>query len=159
VSPQAGSPSSRPKMSDFRPLPIRDRVPSESERNRALAKRWFQEVWNERRDQTLDELFTAGAIGHTENGDQGPVEFKAARLGLLDAFPDIQVEVEDTAADGDHVVVRWRARGTHLGAGLGIPATDRPVDFRGMTWLTFKNGVIVEGWDSWNLGRLLEWLK
>jgi steroid delta-isomerase-like uncharacterized protein len=147
-------------MSDSRPLPpVRDGVPIESERNRALAKRWFREVWNERRDQTLDELFPRGGIGHTEKGDQSPAEFKVARDGLLNAFPDIRVEVEDTAADGDHVVVRWRARATHLGPGLGLPATGRPVDFRGITWLTFKNGVIVEGWDSWNLGRLLESLK
>jgi len=72
----------------------------------------------------------------------------------LNAFPDLQVEVEDTAADGDQVVVRWHASGTHLGAGLGMPATDRPVDFRGMTWLTFRDGVIGVGWDSWSLGRL-----
>lgn len=81
------------------------------------------------------------------------------RANVLDAFPDIQVEVEDTAADGDHVVVCWRARGTHRGDGLGIPATGRSVDFRRMTWLTFKNGVIVEGRGSWNLGRLLESLR
>jgi hypothetical protein len=42
---------------------------------------------------------------------------------------------------------------------LGMAATGRAVDFRGMTWLTLKNGVIVEGWDSWNLGRLLESLR
>jgi hypothetical protein len=40
-----------------------------------------------------------------------------------------------------------------------MPATSRPVDFRGMSWLTFKNGVIVEGWDSWNLGRVLKSLE
>jgi steroid delta-isomerase-like uncharacterized protein len=134
-------------------------ISTRSEVNRNLARRWFREVWNERRTETIDELFAPGVIGHTENGDQGPEQFKTARAGLLDAFPDIQVEVEDTAADGDHVVVRWRARGTHLGAGLGMPATGRPVDFRGMTWLAFRNGLIVEGWDSWNLGRLLESLK
>ena len=50
----------------------------------------------------------------------------------------------------------WGARGTYPGAGLGMPATGHPVDFRGLTWLTFKTGVIVEGWDSWNLGRHLE---
>jgi hypothetical protein len=31
--------------------------------------------------------------------------------------------------------------------------------FRGMTWLTFKDGLIVEGWDLWNLGKLLESLQ
>jgi len=127
--------------------------------NRDLAIRWFREVWNERKTATLDELWGPGAIGHTENGDQGKAEFKAGREGLLNAFPDIQVEVEDTATDGDHVVVRWRASGVHRGDGLGMPPTNRKIDFRGMTWLTSKNGVIVEGWDSWNLGRLLESLR
>lgn len=132
---------------------------TEQERNRALAIRWFRQVWNERCVETVDELFSIDGIGHTEGGDQGPAQFKEARAGLLDAFPDIHLDVEDTAADRDHVVVRWRARGTHRGAGLGMPATDRPVDFRGMTWLVFKDGIIVEGWDSWNLGKLLESLK
>jgi predicted ester cyclase len=73
------------------------------------------------------------------------------------ADPDrFQAEVEDTAADGDHVVVRLARLRHPSRAGLGMPATNRPVDFRGMTWLTFRNGVIVEGWDSWNLSRLLE---
>jgi predicted ester cyclase len=126
-----------------------------TETDRDAARHWFREVWNERHDETLDDLFPSGAIGHTENGDQTPAAFKAARDGFLDAFPDIDVEVEDTAADGDHVVARWRACDTHRGDGLRLPVTARPVDFRGMTWLTFKHGVIVKGWDSWNLGRLL----
>ncbi len=127
--------------------------------NRALAVRWFHEVWGERRTETLDELWAPGAIGHTENGDQGKAEFKVGRERLLNAFPDFQVEVEGTAADGDQVVVRWRARGTHRGDGLGIPPTNRKVDFPDMTWLTFRGGVTVEGCDSWNLGRLLESLR
>ena len=136
---------------------LQDSTPTEV--HRALAIRWFRQVWNERRTETIDELFAPGGIGHTESGDQGPDEFKQARVGLLDALPDIQIEVEDTIAEGSNVVVRWRARGTHKGAGLGIPATNRLVDFRGMTWLHFQNGIIVEGWDSWNLGKLLESLK
>jgi len=44
----------------------------------------------------------------------------------------------------------------HTGHELGIPASGRQVQFRGMTWMTFKDGKIVEGWDAWNLGALLE---
>jgi predicted ester cyclase len=69
------------------------------------------------------------------------------------------VEVEDVIAVGRGVVVRWRVQATQLGPGLGMPPTGRPVDFRGMTWLTFKNGLIVEGWDLWKLGKLIESLK
>ncbi len=54
--------------------------------NRERAIRWFGEVWNERRTETIDELFPADAIGHTENGDQGPAGFKAAVLGSAFAF-------------------------------------------------------------------------
>jgi len=91
-------------------------------------------------------------------------EFKAAREGLLNAFQAKRVlgaglAPARTAVDGDQVVVRWRARSTHRGDGLGMPPTNRKVDFCGMTWLTFRNGVIVEGWDSWNSGRLLESLR
>lgn len=63
-----------------------------------------------------------------------PAELKATREGRLHAFP----------------------YDAHHGDGLGLPPTNRKVVFRGMTWLTFKNGVIVEGWDSWNLSCLLD---
>jgi steroid delta-isomerase-like uncharacterized protein len=144
-------------MSDVRQSLPQHRPTKET--NRELATRWFREVWNERKTETIDELFAADAVGHTENGDQGPAEFKAGRDVLLTTFPDMRVEVEDTAADGAHVVVRWSVRATHRGDGLGMTATGRSVAFRGMTWLTFENGAIVEGWDSWNLGALLESLK
>ncbi len=127
--------------------------------NRDLAIRWFQEVWNERRHETIDELFAADGVGHMEGGDGTIADFKSARAGLLEAFPDFSVEVEDTVAEGDHVVVRWVATGTHHGRGLGIEATGRPVTFRGMTWLKFRDGKAVEGWDSWNLGGLLTSLR
>jgi steroid delta-isomerase-like uncharacterized protein len=134
-------------------------ISTQSEVNRNLAKRWFREVWNERRAETIDELFPPGGIGHMEGGDQDLAGFKEVRAALLNAFPDICVEVEDTLADGEQVAVRWRVTGTHRGDGLGPPATNRPVAFRGISWIVFKNGVIVEAWDSWNLGRLLESLR
>lgn len=131
-----------------------------AERNRSLAIRWFEEVWNERRDETVHEIMHPESVGHMEGGEaHGPSDFLAARASLLDAFPDLRVTVDDTAADGDHVVVRWSAGATHSGGGLGVAATSRSVTFRGMTWLTFRDGKVVEGWDAWNLGGLLESLE
>lgn len=131
-----------------------------TEANRALAIRWFEEVWNERRDETVHEIMHPESVGHMEGGEaHGPSDFLAARASLLDAFPDLRVSVDDTAADGEHVVVRWSARATHSGSGLGVAATSRSVAFRGMTWLTFRDNKVVEGWDAWNLGGLLESLE
>ena len=131
-----------------------------SERNRALALRWFEEVWNQRLTSTVDELLAPNCVAHMEGSDiRAPDQFKEVRTALLTAFPDLRVKVEETVADGDTVVVRWTATGTHLGAMLGIQATRTSVDFRGMTLQRFREGRIVEGWDSWNQGVLVETLR
>lgn len=131
-----------------------------ADRNRALATRWFEEVWNERRDETIDELIAEGGIANLEGGPPADREqLKTVRAGLLDAISDLRVTVVDTLAYGNDVVVRWRLRGTHDGPGLGFPASGRSVDASGMTWLKFENGRIVEGWDSWNREAFLAALR
>jgi steroid delta-isomerase-like uncharacterized protein len=128
--------------------------------NTALATRWFEEVWNQRSDDTVRELLHGEGIGHLEGMDiQGAEEFLSARGALIGAFPDLRVTVDGTVSEGDDVVVRWSARGTHAGDGLGFPASSRPASFRGMTWLRFSNGQIVEGWDRWNVGQLVQELQ
>jgi steroid delta-isomerase-like uncharacterized protein len=128
-----------------------------SETNGELARRWFEDVWNQKRDAAVRELLAPGAPAHMEGAELvGPEQFLQARTALLDAIPDIRVTVEATVADGDDVVVRWSAQGTHRGDGLGVPASRRSAAFRGMTWMRFANGRIVEGWDCWNLGKLLQ---
>jgi len=125
-----------------------------------LARRWFNDVWNDRREATIHELLHPDAIGHLEGVDvRGVEEFLQMRAALLEAFPDMRVNVESTIAEGDDVVLRWTASGTHRGAGLGFDATHRPVAFRGITWLRFANGQLVEGWDSWNQGGLIASLQ
>jgi steroid delta-isomerase-like uncharacterized protein len=128
-----------------------------SDPSRELARRWFEEVWNLRRDETVRELLADGAVAHMEGGEAvGAESFLQARAALLGAFPDIRVTVEDVVSDDDRAVVRWSAGGRHSGGQLGIAASGRDVRFRGMTWMRFENGKIVEGWDAWNLGALLE---
>jgi len=123
--------------------------------NALLARRWFEEVWNDRRDETVLELLDPGIVGQMEGVDvRSPQDFLKARAGLLDGFPDLHVTVDAVVSEGENVVVRWSAEGTHKGAGLGIPPSRRRVSFRGMSWIVVANGRIVKGWDSWNLGQL-----
>jgi steroid delta-isomerase-like uncharacterized protein len=127
---------------------------------RGLARRWFEENWNRRREEVVDELLAPTAIGHMEGVEvHGCEEFKAVRAGLLGAFPDLEIEVEDAIAEGDQVAVRWAVRATHLGEHFGFAASGKPVRFRGITWLRFADGRIVEGWDAWNQGELMQRLQ
>ncbi len=125
-----------------------------------LGRRWFEEVWNERRDEAIDELMASNAVGHMEGGDvHGPAEFRNARAVFLNALPDMHITVEGVLSQGDQAVVRWRVQATHTGELLGIPPTHLKVEVRGMSWLTVRHGKVVEGWDTWNLGGLLDSLR
>jgi len=128
--------------------------------NTVLARRWFDDVWNKRREATITELLDSDAVGHLEGlVTRGIDEFVSARAYLIGAFPDLHISVEDTVSEGDSVAIRWSFTGTHRGDNLGIPATGKAVSCRGITWFRFANGRLVEGWDSWNQGRLMNELQ
>ena len=124
-----------------------------------LMRRWFKEVWNEGRTQTIYDLLApdAVAIGELEDGSQlrGPAEFVPFVERIRGAFPDINIVVEDVFGAGDKVVLRWSATMTHRGDHLGIPATGERVRIAGMTIARIGEKQIVEGWDNWDqLGML-----
>jgi steroid delta-isomerase-like uncharacterized protein len=123
-----------------------------------LARSWFEDMWNRHRPMIIDQFLDPNCIGHHEGGrdTRGPGEFKAMRLELLEAFPDLHFTVDDVIAEGEQAVVRWSATGTHKGDLLDIPPSGRVAVVRGMTWFKFRNGRIIEGWDNWNIGGMLK---
>ncbi len=128
--------------------------------NAALARRFIEEVWNEGRVETVRELVHPQAVGHLEGFEvRGPDAFLPAWASLLGAVPDLKILIWDVVSDGPNVVVRWTASGTHRGRHLGFAPTGKLVGFRGITWLRFSEGKIVESWDSWNQGRLFAELQ
>jgi steroid delta-isomerase-like uncharacterized protein len=132
-------------------------TPSE---NIAIARRWFEEVWNQRREATIDELVTADSLCFTDNGViRGAQQFREQMyLPFVSAFPDIRVNVEEIICQDDKVVVRWTASGCHSGNGLGFACTGRQVLFRGLTWIEIKDGKFGQGWQSSNIPEVLQGL-
>jgi len=125
-----------------------------------IARRWFEEVWNARRDEAIYELMAPDAVGHMEGGDvHGPDEFRAGRAAFLEALPDMHIAIEDVISDGDRAAVRWLVRATHTGELFGVAASNRKVELRGTSWFRIRDGKLVEGWDTWNLGGLLDSLR
>ncbi len=64
----------------------------------------------------------------------------------LTAFPDLHFTIEDIVAEGDTVVVRSTARGTHQGELMGIPLTGKQVAVSGISITRIANGKAVEEW-------------
>ena len=131
-----------------------------AEGNIQLMRRWFQEVWNEGRMQTVYELLSPDGVARGQRGAEaeirGPKEFEKFVREIRGAFPDIKVKVEDIFGVDDKVVLRWSAIMTHTGDALGIPASGRTVRSRGITIARIVDGKIVEGWDSWDQLGMLE---
>ena len=128
--------------------------------NAERAQRWYKEVWIPGGEATVAELMADNIMGYMEGVDiRSRDEFLTERSRLLQVFPGLEIVADDVIEEGSKVVVRWHVNATHTGDGLGFPPTNRRVSFRGMTWLEFKDGRVVRGWDSWNLGGLLESLR
>jgi predicted ester cyclase len=75
------------------------------------------------------------------------------------AFPDLQNTVEDMVAEGDKVVVRFRARGTHQGEteAFGSPMGKR-MDMTGITIKRLSDGKIVEAWTNFDALGMMQQL-
>jgi steroid delta-isomerase-like uncharacterized protein len=127
--------------------------------NIAIMKRWFAEVWNQGRMETVRELLDESATGFGQAGHEtevhGPEDFIAFAQQIRAAFPDIKTTVEDVFGNDDQVAVRWSANMTHTGGDLGIPPSHRKVHVTGMTMVRIANGKIVAGWDNWDQLALL----
>ncbi len=130
-----------------------------TEANKALVQRWFEEVWNKKRPEAIDEMLSPDAIVHgllddAENPLKGPAGFKPFHETFRGAFPDVEVVIEDMVAEGDKVAARCSVRAKHSGDNLGIAASNAPVDFTGIAIARIEDGKIVEAWNNFDFMRM-----
>lgn len=127
-------------------------------------ERWFEEVWNNKREAAIDEMAIPDATGHgLEHPDgmevKGREGFKDFHKLFCSAFSDIHVKVEDTVTEGDKTMARCVVTATHTGPGLGKPATGRAVRFTGMCLVHLKDGKLVEAWNNFDLATMYRQLE
>lgn len=131
-----------------------------SEENKAIARRIYEEFWNEGNVATLVEVYAEDGVNHGLPPGMPPgIEGTKAYLGMFrSAFPDTQMTIEDQIAEGDTVVTRWTATGTHTGELMGIPATGKQVTVTGIDVNRFAGGQIVEAWGQFDQMGLMQQL-
>ena len=126
-----------------------------SEENKALIRRWFEEVWNQGNSKTIDELLDKNGVIHglvDANGEpvRGLKAFHEFHDQFHNAFSDLDISVDDIVAEGDRVVARCSVRGKHTGESLGFAATNAPIQFEGIAIVRIKDGKIVEAWNQFD---------
>jgi steroid delta-isomerase-like uncharacterized protein len=126
------------------------------EENRALARRSW-EIVSQRNPDLIEEFYPAEFVWHEPDRDiRGYEQAKQFVSTFLEAFPDINISVDDVIAEGDKVVSRYTIRGTHQGETQEFgPPTGRQMELEGITIHRFEDGNIVEEWERYdNLSAL-----
>jgi len=117
-----------------------------------VARRWFEEVWNQGQEHVIDELMADDAVFHGLGDEpiRGPGAFRPFYHQFRTAFPDIRIVVAQVINEGDTSVLRCDVTATHSGPGITDRVTGNPVRFGGICIARAKNGKLVEGWNHFD---------
>ena len=122
---------------------------------KAVAQRVFDEILNAGRFDLAAQLYADDFVNHGATRDVGLDEDQNAARGWRSAAPDLVTTIDKLLADGEFVVVLWRAEGTNTGSGNGLPATGKHVKTRGVTIWRILNGKIHEEWSVFDQAGIM----
>lgn len=117
------------------------------EDNVAAFRTLIEEGFNKGNLSTLDELVTTD-FQERQNGINPPTleGLKRSINSLRTAFPDLNLKIEDIVVDDDRIWARIKARGTHKGSMMGVPASGKVITVDVIDVCRFADGKIAEHW-------------
>jgi steroid delta-isomerase-like uncharacterized protein len=123
--------------------------------NKALVRRFIDEVHNKGNFALFNELFAANYVNHSAPvGESDRAARERSIRTYREAAPDLRVTIDDMIAEGDKVALRWTTKGTARGqlrTPLGMaPPVDRPISVPGVNIFRIVNGQIAEEWIVWD---------
>jgi len=126
-------------------------TPTIEARNKAIATRVFEEIFNQGRFEVANEIYSPDFQNHGYRRDVDLKIDQDAVHAEKKAFPDLRMQVERLIAEGDFVTALWTFRGTHTAGGYaGLPATGTPIEMRGITIWRIFDGKIRDEWSCFD---------
>jgi steroid delta-isomerase-like uncharacterized protein len=123
---------------------------SQEAKNKAIAARVFEEIFNQGKFQVADEIYASDFVNHGLHKNFDLQADQAAVHAEKKAFPDLKMTVDVMVAEHDLVTVVWTFRGTNTAAGYGLPPTGARIELRGITVWRIVDGKIREEWTSFD---------
>lgn len=128
--------------------------------NKETIRRFWEEIFNQRKLELIDEIFTGdyvyhGAAGQDVQGREGLKQFLKV---YFNAFPDLHAEIEDIFGEGDKVASRAMCRGTHKGDLMGMPPTGKQIAIRVICTNRFAGKQVAEDWELPDLFGMMQQL-
>jgi steroid delta-isomerase-like uncharacterized protein len=124
-----------------------------SEENKAVVRRWLEEVLSQGKVEVLDEICADDYVEYDPAYPGGHLrreELKQAIPVYRSAYPDLRFVIEDMIAEADNVAVYWTMTGTHLGSFRGMPPSGKSVEADGMTLVRLRNGKSIQARSCWD---------
>lgn len=121
---------------------------------KTLCSRWFQEVWNQNKEQAIDELLTNDCYAHGINAEDGPKGIEGFKLfynNFKSQFHDIQINVLDVISQDDMECAHADVTAIHT-------ETGKPVKFSGLCLVRIENGKIAEAWNHFDFLNMYQQL-
>ena len=121
---------------------------SEVERNKAIARRTWEEIFPARDVDALEEVLAPDVVEHGARPDEpaGIEGAKRTMLWLANVFSDQRWEIHHVIGEGDMVAVHCTHHGRHTGELFGIPPTNRQVAYNYVHIVRFRDGKAAEHW-------------
>lgn len=139
-------------------LPAAAQKPTEQDRNKAVARSFFEQVLDQGRLEKYAESHAPNFVAHGGTHDATLDEDRADAREERKTAPDLHFKINEIMGERDLVLVYWTASGTNTHEGMGFPATGKRFTTTGMTLFRFKAGKIAEEWNVWDELSLMQQL-
>ena len=128
---------------------------SQQEMNKAVARRVFDELFNQGKFQVADEIYAKDFVNHGMHRDASLQGDQAWARWEKQACPDLNLTVDLMVAEGDLVSVMWTFRGTNTVSTGWLPATGAKIEVRGITIWRIVDGKLREEWTALDMYRVI----
>jgi steroid delta-isomerase-like uncharacterized protein len=127
--------------------------------NRALVRRFIDEIFVQGRHESVDELLADDFVPHSwpSTGD-GKGDLKRAMERVALGLANARFAIEDVIAEGDRVAVRVTAQATQVGTFMGLPPSGKTYSIGEIHIFRIRDGRVVEHWHQFDQMGLMRQL-
>jgi steroid delta-isomerase-like uncharacterized protein len=120
--------------------------------NRAIVRRFIEEIFVEGRKATVDELLADDFVAHTWPSPTGnpKTDLKAAIDRAAAGLSDARFTIDDLIAEGDQVAARLTTAATQTGEFMGMPPSNKRYEIEEIHWFRLRDGKVVEHWHQFD---------
>ena len=117
-----------------------------AETNKAVAREYIEQIWNQHRLDQLEKYLSKDLVHHDAPGITDFASVKGFITMTLNGIPDFKIDIQNEIAEGDLVVLRHMASGTQQTDLMGIPASGKQFSMVGISIMRIAGDKIAEIW-------------